>query len=147
MSIQGQSDLEALRPVIDRIFSQASVAEIFQALERETGEWQGWARETLATLAKRSPLSLKVTFEQLRRGKTYRTLKEALIVEYRLATRLVRMPDFNEGVRAVIIDKDQSPRWEPSSLEEVDDTFLQSLFEPLPEGDLKLVDYWGMPAA
>ncbi len=134
-------------PVIDRIFSHASVAEIFEALEREKGEWQGWAQETLGTLVKRSPLSLKVTFEQLRRGKSYQTLKEALIVEYRLATRMVRMADFNEGVRAVIIDKDQSPKWQPSSLAEVDDAFVQSLFEPLPQGDLKLVDYWGMPTA
>jgi enoyl-CoA hydratase len=142
----GPSHLEALRPVIDRVFSQASVTEIFQALERENGEWRDWAQETLGVLAKRSPLSLKVTFEQLRRGKSYRTLKEALIVEYRLAARLVRLPDFHEGVRAVIIDKDQSPKWQPASLQEVDDAFVQSLFEPLPEGDLKLADYWIIPA-
>jgi enoyl-CoA hydratase len=98
-------------------------------------------------LSKRSPLSLSVTFEQLKRGRSYKTLKEALIVEYRLAKRMVREPDLVEGVRAVIIDKDQAPKWKASSLAEIDGTFVQSLFAPLPEGDLKLNDYWPIPGA
>ncbi len=86
-----------------------------------------------------------MTFEQLKRGRSYETLKEALIVEYRLAKRMVRQPDLVEGVRAVIIDKDQAPKWKPSSLAEIDGAFVLSLFEPLPEGDLKLNDYWPLP--
>ena len=114
-------------------------------LENERGAWHEWARQTLAALAKKSPLSLKVAFEQLRRGKSYKTLKEALIVEYRLATRLIRLPDFPEGIRAVIVDKDQSPKWQPASLSEVSDALVQSLFEPLSQGDLTLADYWMPP--
>src|SRR5258706_5080939 len=141
----GESQLERLRDPIDRTFSAASLDDILRNLEREDGEWRDWARETLVILSKRSPLSLSVTFEQLKRGRSYKTPKEALIVEYRLAKRMVRQPDLVEGVRAVIIDKDQAPKWKPSSLAEIDGAFVLSLFEPLPEGDLKLNDYWPLP--
>ncbi len=97
-------------------------------------------------LSKRSPFSLKLTFEQLKRGAAYRTLKEALIVEYRLVTRVIRHPDFVEGVRAIIIEKDHQPKWREKYAAEVSDAFVASFFDPLPEGDLALVDYW-MPAA
>ncbi len=141
----GQSSIERLKPVIDRCFSRDSVEDIFRALEEETGEWESFARTTLETLRKKSPLSLKVTFEQMRRGKSYQSLKEALIVEYRLASRYVYQPDLAEGIRAVIIDKDQAPKWQPATLEEVEDGQVQAMFEPLPAGDLKLVDYWTPP--
>ncbi|MGA9765069.1 MAG: enoyl-CoA hydratase/isomerase family protein [Rhodomicrobium sp.] len=141
----GESYLEKHSEPVGRIFSAPSLEEILRRLENERGTWQDFAGETLAALSKKSPLSLKVAFEQLRRGKSYRTLKEALIVEYRLATRLIRMHNFSEGIRAVIVDKDQSPKWQPASLSEVSDAFVQSLFEPLPGGDLKLIDYWVPP--
>lgn len=141
----GESYLEKHREPIGRIFSAPSLEEILRRLENERGAWQDFAQETLAALSKKSPLALKVAFEQLRRGKSYRTLKQALIVEYRVATRLIRMHDFPEGIRAVVVDKDQSPKWQPASLDEVSDAFVQSLFEPLPGGDLKLIDYWVPP--
>ncbi len=141
----GKSALENLRGPIDRIFSAQSVEDVLKGLESEKGEQRDWAQETLAILSKRSPLSLKVTFEAYRRGSQYKSLKEALIVEYRLATRMIRMHDFLEGVRAVIIDKDQSPKWRPPSLGEVTDACLQSLFAPLSGGDLRLTDYWSPP--
>jgi enoyl-CoA hydratase len=141
----GESELARRREVIDRIFFAPSLDDVFRNLENEDGPERDWARETLAALSVRSPLALKVTFEQLKRGKTYNSLKEALIVEYRLATRMVRRPDFIEGVRAVLIDKDQSPKWQPATLSEVTAAMVQSQFEPLPKGDLKLVDYWKGP--
>jgi enoyl-CoA hydratase len=141
----GESFLAIHREAIDRIFGASSVEDILKRLEAETGANRDWAQETLGILAKKSPLSLKVAFEQIRRGKGYRTLKEALIVEYRLATRFIRMSDFPEGIRAVIIDKDQAPKWQPVNLAAVSDEMVQSLFEPLPDGDLKLNDYWVPP--
>ena len=135
----GESALQALRGPIDRIPSSApSLEDILRDLEWENGEWRDWAQETLAILSKRSPLSLKVTFEVQKRGSGFKTLKEALIVEYRLATRMIRRHDFLEGVRAVVVDKDQSPKWDPPSLAEVSDSLLQSLFAPLPEATLSL---------
>jgi enoyl-CoA hydratase len=142
----GESWLEEHREPIDRIFSASSPGGIIKGLEGEEGQWRDWAQETLGILAKKSPLAVKVTFEQLQRGKNYKTLEEALIVEYRLATRLVQHADFLEGVRAAIIDKDQSPRWQPPSLREASDAFVQSLFAPLPGGDLELTSYWTLPA-
>jgi enoyl-CoA hydratase len=141
----GESWLKQHREPINRIFSASSIEDIVTGLENEKGSWKDWAQETLGTLAKKSPLALKVTFEQLRRGERYKTLKEALTMEYRLATRLVRHAEFLEGVRAAIIDKDQSPKWQPPSLSAVDDTLVQSLFAPLPEGDLELTSYWTLP--
>jgi enoyl-CoA hydratase len=141
----GESAVEKLREPISRIFGAASLEDVFSGLEREDGEWRDWARETLEILVKRSPLSLKVTFELLKRGKAFKTLKEALIVEYRLATRMIRAHDFREGVRAVIVDKDQSPEWEHASIGEVSDARLSSLFAPLPGGDLNLKDCWVLP--
>ncbi len=141
----GVGHLEKHREPIGRIFSAPSLEEILKRLEQEQGAWRDWAQQTLSVLSKKSPLSLKVTFEQLRRGKGYKTLKEALIVEYRLAARLIRLPDFSEGIRAVIVDKDQSPKWQPASLSEASEAHVQSLFEPLSQGDLTLADYWVPP--
>jgi enoyl-CoA hydratase len=141
----GESFLATHREPIDRIFAAPSLEGILQGLERERGAWAHFAQDSLATLTKKSPLALKVTFEQLRRGKNYQTLKQALIAEYRLATRMIRQPDFAEGIRAAIIDKDRAPKWLPPSLGEVSDAFVQSLFEPLPGGDLALTDYWSPP--
>jgi enoyl-CoA hydratase len=141
----GESFLEKHREPIDRIFAAPSLDGILGGLEKEEGAWRDWAQATLAVLAKKAPLSLKVAFEQIHRGRSYKTLKEALIVEYRLATRFIRLPDFPEGIRAVIVDKDQAPKWQPASVAEVSDAFVQSLFDPLPGGDLTLVDYWVPP--
>ncbi len=143
----GESFLENHREPIGRIFSAPSLEGILKGLENERGPWTEWAHKTLAVLAKKSPLALNVACEQLKRGKSYKTLKEALIVEYRLATRMIRLPDFPEGIRAVIVDKDQSPKWQPPSLSEVSEASVQALFEPLPGGDLKLADYWTPPAS
>jgi enoyl-CoA hydratase len=141
----GESWLEKHREPIDKIFSASSLEGVIARLENEEGPWREWAEEALGSLAKKSPLALKVTFEQLKRGENYKTLKDALTVEYRLATRMVQHPDFLEGVRATIIDKDQSPKWQPPSLSQVDDAIVKSLFEPLPGGDLELASYWTLP--
>ncbi len=142
-----ESFLQKHREPIDRIFAAPSLEAILAGLEAEQGDWRSFAEDALAALAKKAPLPLKVAFEQLRRGKSYRSLKEALIVEYRLATRMIRRPDFSEGIRAAVIDKDRAPQWQPRSLGEVSDAFVQSLFEPLPGGDLTLKDYWMPPKA
>jgi enoyl-CoA hydratase len=142
----GEGTIMPLRPAIDRLFAASSVEDIIRALDSERGEHQAFARVTLEALSQRSRLSLKIAFEQLRRGTAYRNLKEALVVEYRIAMRLVREPDFREGIRAAIIDKAQAPKWAAQSLQEVSDARVLSFFEPLPEGDLELTDYWTLVA-
>uniref|UniRef100_A0A8C9SJE0 3-hydroxyisobutyryl-CoA hydrolase n=1 Tax=Scleropages formosus TaxID=113540 RepID=A0A8C9SJE0_SCLFO len=96
-----------------------------------------FAQKQAETLAKMSPASLKITFRQLQAGATM-SLQDVLVMEYRLSQACMRGKDFYEGVRAVLIDKDQNPRWQPSSLKDVTEQFVDSCFAPLGEHDLKL---------
>ncbi|XP_064925938.1 3-hydroxyisobutyryl-CoA hydrolase, mitochondrial isoform X3 [Columba livia] len=89
------------------------------------------------TLNKMSPTSLKITLRQLREGASM-SLQEVLRMEYRLSQACLKGHDFYEGVRAVLIDKDQSPKWRPAALEEVSDEFVDNCFKPLGSNDLKL---------
>ncbi|PIN97489.1 hypothetical protein AB205_0139280 [Aquarana catesbeiana] len=91
----------------------------------------------LQTLSKMSPTSLKITFRQLKNGSSL-TLQEVLTMEYRLSQACMRGHDFYEGVRAVLIDKDQNPKWKPERLEDVTNEYLDSCFASLGGNDLKL---------
>jgi len=107
--------LRAPREVIDRCFAGESVLAILAALDAEGSDW---AREQVVVMRRMSPTSLCVTHELLRRGAGL-DLPSCLEMELRLTRRMTAHPDFAEGVRAVVIDKDNAPRWTPSSLEEV----------------------------
>lgn len=130
----GPAPLAALRSAIDRCFSFNSVEEILVALEREEGDWAAEAREILAA---RSPTSLKITLRQLREGR-HLPYEEVVTLEYRLSQRCTAAADFYEGVRAVLIDKDQRPRWEPAAIPGVQDADVDRYFQPLGDGDLVL---------
>jgi enoyl-CoA hydratase len=95
------------RAMIDHCFGQDSVAAIIAALEADGSEF---AAETLATLAKMSPSSLRWTFDILRAG-AGRNLAQCLEAEFALVTRITHHPDFAEGVRAMVVDKDRNPKW------------------------------------
>ncbi|KAJ7345534.1 hypothetical protein JRQ81_001484 [Phrynocephalus forsythii] len=119
---------------INSLFSAKSMEEIIQKL---TKDGSPFALQQLETIAKMSPTSLKMTFRQLTEGASL-SLQDVLIMEYRLSQACMRGHDFYEGVRAVLIDKDQSPKWEPATLEEVTDEFLDSCFKSLGSNDLEL---------
>jgi len=138
----GESELAALQPVIDRIFSAASVEEILSRLDAESGQYAEWARQTASTIRSRAPLSLKVAFRQIRQGADLPSLKEELKVEFRLVSRLGLGYNLREGVRAQLIDKDRSPKWRPESLESVTDAMVEDCFAPLGEDELALIDRW-----
>uniref|UniRef100_A0A674MW63 3-hydroxyisobutyryl-CoA hydrolase n=1 Tax=Takifugu rubripes TaxID=31033 RepID=A0A674MW63_TAKRU len=87
------------------------------------------------TLSKMSPTSMKITFRQLQAGATL-SLSEVLVMEYRLSQACMRGCDFYEGVRAVLIDKDQSPKWNPPTLEEVSHQMVEQSFSSLGHKDL-----------
>ncbi|XP_039090660.1 3-hydroxyisobutyryl-CoA hydrolase, mitochondrial isoform X2 [Hyaena hyaena] len=86
---------------------------------------------------KMSPTSLKITLRQLIEGSS-KTLQEVLIMEYRLSQACMGGHDFHEGVMAVLIDKDQSPKWKPANLKEVTDEDVNNYFKSLGSNDLKL---------
>jgi enoyl-CoA hydratase len=130
----GPAPLAARRAVIDRCFAGERVEEIQARLERAGDEW---AAETAAILRRKSPTSLKVTLRQLRTGAGLAHFAAAMRMEYRLTRHFMARPDFYEGVRAAVIDKDQAPRWQPAALADVGDDAVAWYFAPLAEPDLE----------
>ncbi|XP_073817556.1 3-hydroxyisobutyryl-CoA hydrolase isoform X2 [Musca autumnalis] len=120
---------------INKCFSAESVEEIVENLKKDGSEW---ATKTIQTMSKMSPTSLKVTFRQLELGSKL-SLPQCLNMEYRMVVRHLENSDFKEGVRALLIDKDQKPKWNPTTLEAVTEERVQSFFDKLPDTEeLKL---------
>ncbi len=128
----GASALAEGRAAVERCFGQDSVVAILAALEAEGGDW---AQRTLETLGACSPTSLKVTFEQLRRGGTL-GFDAAMIMEFRLSQAFLARHDFHEGIRAIVIDKDDAPKWRPAKLEDVTPALVEAHFAPLGDREL-----------
>jgi enoyl-CoA hydratase/carnithine racemase len=125
----GDAPLEKSQSAIDTHFvPQHSVAEIIASLDAETRcEWADWATETAATLRKRSPVMLEVTRRQLNRG-AKQSLAESFRMELGMVYECFEHGDLLEGIRAVIIDKDNAPKWRPPTLGEVTDAQLAAFF-------------------
>ena len=128
----GPSALATARDDIDRVFGRESVAEIIAALEADDGEW---AAKTLATLRAKAPLSLCVSFRQLCEGRDL-DFEPVMVMEYRLSQRFMIDHDFFEGVRAIIIDKDNAPRWRHGAVGDVTAAEVDAYFAPLGPDDL-----------
>ena len=125
----GRPGLAAHQDEIARLFAGDSVEAIFADLEAADSDW---AREQLATLKTKSPQTMKVAFRQLRAGGAMTRFADNMAMEYRIGARVVQRHDFLEGVRAVIVDKDNAPRWDPPTLEGVTEAMLDGIFAPLP---------------
>ena len=134
----GEGDLVRLTPAINRVFSAPTVEEILERLDSEPeGPYEAWAKQTAASLREKSPTSLKIALRQMLRGKSL-SLEEALKLEYRLASHIVTMPDFKEGIDARIAGKGQPPRWAPETVSEVDDASIERLFDTPLANELEL---------
>jgi len=115
---------------IKRCFTQPTLQEILDCLEKSEDEF---CRKQWELISRMCPTSVVITHEQLRRGKEL-PLHECLNMEYRMVKRVMQRGDFAEGVRARLVDKDNSPRWDPASLAEVDALYtLAKHFAPLPD--------------
>jgi len=132
----GPAPIAEYREGIDRCFSSASVEEIMGRLGDEDGEW---AAKALAGLQRMSPSALKIAFRQIREGRQL-DFEDCMMLEYRISQRVVPGHDFREGVRALLVDKDMSPRWAPPTLAAVTDELIDGVFAPLPGGDLTFPD-------
>jgi len=117
---------------IDTIFSASSVGEIITRLRNSNADW---AERALSDLAKRSPLSLALTLASIREARRLGSLAHALDIEYRLTTRLLAHGEFLEGIRALLVDKDRAPKWNPKELTAVTDEMIASFLAPLPAGE------------
>ena len=129
----GGGPVVASRNAIDRLFAPDRVEGIVSLLRREAadkGPDAAFAFAAAETIAKKSPLSLKIALAQMRRGR-HLDFAECMRTELRIVSRIIRGHDFYEGIRAVIVDKDQSPRWQPPSLELVTAADIEPHFAPL----------------
>ncbi len=122
------SSLADHRAMIDRVFSLPTVEQIRAGLADDGGEW---AAKVAKSIAPFSPLAMKATLAAIRRAKALGSLERALEIEYRLCVRLFDRGEFTEGIRALLIDKDRKPAWNPPRLEDVEDDLVESLFGPL----------------
>lgn len=121
------SSLAELQNEVDDCFDKNSIEAILERLEKsDNADCQGMVK----TILSKSPTSLKVTLEQLHRGKNL-DFNACMQMEYRLMIRFLQGHDFYEGVRAVIVDKDQKPQWNPSTLNGVTSQAVAHYFAPL----------------
>lgn len=124
----GRPPIAAHQDEIARCFGRDSVEAIVAALEASDGDWP---REQARIIRTKSPMSTKVAFRQLKDGARAHAFAEVMTMEYRIAHRLAVSADFLEGVRAVIVDKDNAPKWDPPTLDAVSAAAVDAIFRPL----------------
>jgi enoyl-CoA hydratase len=122
------------KDVIDHAFAAGSVSEILEHLEASTNEF---AQKAAQAIRQKSPTSVLIAFEQMKQGGEL-TFNECMKLEYRIVSRILQGEDFFEGIRAVLVDKDHAPKWNPSQFGQVDSADLASYFEEPADGDLPL---------
>lgn len=115
------------RSEINQVFSLNSIEEILESLSKSDIDW---CQIVLNTLLEKSPTSLKVTLKELQLG-SQMDFDDCMNMEFRIATRFLNHPDFYEGIRSAIIDKDRTPVWRPNTLEDLTNESIQEFFEPL----------------
>ncbi|WP_068086725.1 enoyl-CoA hydratase/isomerase family protein [Novosphingobium rosa] len=116
-------------PDIARLFASDTLEGIIAALEQDCG---AFAAQTLTTIGTKSPTTCKVSLRQLAQSLTLPDFAANMAMEYRIGSRVLMLPDFVEGVRAVIVEKDNAPAWSPATPEAVSEAMLDAIFAALP---------------
>ncbi len=136
----GEGAIVERKAAIDRLFAGEMVENILAAVDSEAVSGSSdaaWALKTAATIRAKSPLSLKLALAQVRRGKTW-DFETCMQMEFRIVSRVIHGHDFYEGVRAVIVDKDNKPQWRPATLPDVGEAEVERHFAPLAGAELVL---------
>ena len=133
----GAGPVTARRSAIDRLFAGERVEDILGRLDSENGSDAEWAAQMAAKIRTKSPTSLKLALAQVRRGAHW-SFEECMVHEFRIVSRIVYGYDFYEGVRAVIVYKDNAPRWRPAMLDAVSEADVERHFAPLGDDELVL---------
>jgi len=131
-AVPPEPKIAAHAEAIERLFASDRYEDILAALAAEDSDF---ARTTLATLATKSPQTCKVSLRQLAESLHLPDFAANMAMEYRIASRVLVRPDFAEGVRAVIVDKDNTPHWNPATAEGVTEDLIDSIFAPLPANE------------
>jgi enoyl-CoA hydratase len=124
--------IEANMERIDRLFASDRLEDIYAALEADGSDW---AAKELATLRTKSPQTMKVALRLLKDGGHMHSFADEMRQEYAVGAHVVQRHDFLEGVRAVIVDKDNAPRWNPATPEGVTEHMIDTIFAPLPDDE------------
>jgi len=127
--------IEANADKIAKHFHSDSYEDILASLEAAADAGDDWAMKERDTLGTKSPQTCKVALRQLAESAALSDFADNMRMEYRIASRVLTRPDFAEGVRAVIVDKTNDPKWNPATPEEVTADLLDAIFAPLPEGE------------
>jgi enoyl-CoA hydratase len=125
-----EAKIVALEEDINRLFESDRLEEIYSSLETKGGTW---GAATLAALKTKSPQTMKVSLRLLAEGRQMVDFAAEMRQEYAVGARVVTRHDFLEGVRAVIVDKDNAPVWNPDTPEGVTDELIDAIFAPLPK--------------
>jgi enoyl-CoA hydratase len=124
--------ISGMQSDIDRLFSGNTLERILADLAEDPSDW---AAGQLALLKTKSLQSCKIALRQLKAGLECKSFEKNMETEYAIASRIVQSPDFIEGVRAVIVDKDNAPKWIPASPELMSGPMIDTFFAPLPTHD------------
>ncbi len=122
----------AHRDTIDRLFAHRRLEDVLAALEAERSQW---AEATLGTLRRKSPQSCKVSLKLVLDGRNRTDFADEMNAEYGVAVHVCQRPDFAEGVRALLVDRDNRPVWNPATPEGVTDHMIDTIFAPLAESE------------
>lgn len=123
-------EFSAMLEATDAVFRIPNIYALFVVLEKEKS---GWKKSALEALRKRSPSSLLVTMAHLNRSEG-KSFDEVIKADFILARRFLERMDLYEGIRAVLIDKDNAPRWEPGSLDDISEDDVEAYFRPAAHG-------------
>ncbi len=121
---------------IDRLFGAPNIHAILQKLQEEGSDW---AQENHAIISTKSPMSCAVALRQMQEGAAA-DFETCMQIEFRAVSRIMAGHDFYEGVRAVIIDKDNQPRWQPAAFADVTDAMIDAIFAPLARDELNFIN-------
>ena len=129
----GPALLMEYHPIINRCFNGENLSEIINRLKKEPGNW---SKKTIELIRSMCPFSQALTLKNIRMANS-RSLEDCLVTDFRLALRLMERDDYFEGARALLIDKDRKPNWDPQTIEAVDPAQIDACFAPLGDQDLK----------
>jgi enoyl-CoA hydratase len=122
---------------IEAAFAPDTVEGVIAALQSVLsagGDQTDWRVDALAVLRRASPLSLRATWRRMHAGRG-QSIERVLVDDYRMAVRMVTGHDFAEGVRSILVDKDNAPRWDPARLEDLPESAVDALLAPMPAGE------------
>ena len=115
--------------LINRCFASDRLEDILDCLDREGDEW---ATKTARSIRGKSPMACKVSLKLLVESPYQLHFVDEMRMEYGIMVRMIRYPDFQEGVRALLIDKDNAPKWQVADPTEISDADVDAFFLPLP---------------